>query len=51
VEASEGRGGKRQASIVFNLHGVKDADSFKASQTQITAKAHHAVEVAARKNR
>jgi hypothetical protein len=50
VEASEGRG-KRPPTIQFHIHGIKDADGFKASQTQISAKAHQAAEVAARKNR
>ena len=51
VKESEGRGGKRPSTIQFHIHGIKDADGFKASQTQITAKAHQAAEVAARKNR
>jgi hypothetical protein len=50
-EASERRGGRQQPSIVLNIHGIKDADGFKKSQTQIAAHAHHAAEVAARKNR
>jgi hypothetical protein len=50
VEASEGRR-QRPSTIQFHIHGIKDADGFKASQTQIAAKAHHAAEVAAAKNR
>jgi hypothetical protein len=51
VAQSEGRGGRQPSTIQFHIHGIKDADGFKASQTQIGAKAHQMAEVAARKNR
>jgi hypothetical protein len=51
VEASEGRGGgRRPVSIVFNVV-TKDADSFKASQSQLHSQAFHAATTASKKNR
>jgi hypothetical protein len=49
VEASEGRG-KRGTGNHFHISGVKDADGFKASQTQIITKQQQAQDVAARRN-
>lgn len=50
VEASGGKRSSRAGNINFTVI-TKDVDGFKASQSQITAKAHHAQEVAARRNR
>jgi hypothetical protein len=51
VEASEGKGaGKRPVTIVQNIM-TKDADSFKASQSQLHSKAFHTATVAAKRNR
>jgi len=44
VAEPEGRGGRRPTkNITFNVIS-KDVDGLKASQTQITAQAHHAQE-------
>ncbi len=51
VEASEGKGnGKRAVTIVQNIV-TKDADGFKASQSQLHSQAFHAANTASKRNR
>jgi hypothetical protein len=51
VEASEGRG-KGRKPVTINMQVItKDADSFKASQSQLHSKAFHAADKASKRNR
>jgi hypothetical protein len=50
VKESEGRGGRRQATVVFNI-STPSPDAFRASQSQIIAKQTHAQDKAKMRDR
>jgi hypothetical protein len=51
VEASEGKGGGRRSVTIVQNITAKDADGFKASQSQLHSQAFHAATTASKRNR